>query len=194
MSRTGWLIVGMALLAAEAAGAGSLWKEGGPVQVVDRRGHKPGELVTVIITESATGSNTASSATSKENKFGATGGDGAGIFKLLKAFTATDNTKNEFTGSGQADVSTHLNAQLTARIVSVDSVGNLHIEGTRTVGVNHDQEELVLTAWVRPDNISGDNTVLSTYLADAVIGYRGHGPNALAQHQGLLSRILNWIF
>lgn len=194
MKRTGMVLAGLALLAAQAAGAGSLWKEGGPVQVVDRRGHLPGDLVTVIITESATGSNSASSATSKENKFGGSGDAGAGIFKLLKAFSATDNTKNQFSGSGQADVATHLNAQLTARIIAVDSVGNLQIEGTRSVGVNHDQEELVLTAWVRPDNIRGDNTVLSTYLADAVIGYRGHGPNALAQHQGLLSRILNWIF
>ncbi len=187
-------IVALILCAALPAQAASLWKDGGPTTLTDRRALHPGDLVTVIIVENASGSNSASAATSKENKLGGTGLAGTGIFKLLKAFSASDNTKNEFTGSGQADVSTKLTARLTARVVGVDSVGNLKIEGTRTVAVNHDQEEMVLTASVRPDDIHGDNTVLSTYLADAVIGYRGHGPNALAQHQGLVSRILNWIF
>lgn len=187
-------IAALLLCAALPAQAASLWKDGGPTSVTDRRALHPGDLVTVIIVENASGSNSASAQTSKDSKLAGTGLAGTGIFKILKAFSASDNIKNEFSGSGQADVATKLTARLTARVVGVDSTGNLKIEGTRSVAVNHDQEELVLTASVRPDDIRGDNTVLSTYLADAVIGYRGHGPNALAQHQGLVSRILNWIF
>ena len=194
--RMRWILAGAlaACCFAGPAGADSLWKDADRSFFVDHRARDVGDLVTVLIVEQASGSNAASGQTSKENKFSTSGGPGAGLFKFLGAFSADAKSKNDFSGSGQASVANKLNARLTARVVQVDPAGNLVVQGSRLVAVNHDQEELTLTATVRPEDVRADNTVLSTYLADAAISYRGHGPNAAAQHQGLLSRVLNWIF
>ncbi len=177
------------------AGATSLWREDAASPFADHRARKPGDLVTVLIVENSSGSNSQSSATSKEAKSGLSGGPGVGgLFKWLTAFSADHHTKNEFSGNGKNDISTQLNARLTCRVVKVDDSGNLVIEGTRTVAVNKDEEDIVITATVRAEDVRADNTVLSTFLADAHIASRGHGPNASAQRHGLISRVLDWIF
>lgn len=188
------LVVAVALAAAAPAAADSLWRDAAATSVADRKAGAVGDLVTILIVEDASGSHSATSQTSKENKFDASGTDGVGLFKFLKALGASDNTKNAFSGSGQAQMSSKLTAQVTARVIRVEPNGNLVIQGARSVTVNHDSEDLTLTATVRPSDIKGDNTVLSTYLADAVITSHGRGPNNSAQRQGFLSRVLNWIF
>jgi flagellar L-ring protein FlgH len=186
-------VVAVAGLAGPAA-ADSLWKDSNPGLYADRCARKVGDLLTVLIVESVSGSNDASAALSKENKYNGNGAPGIGLFGLLKAFNTSATSKNEFTGSGKNDVNSKLTARLTVKVTKVEPNGIMSVEGSRMVGVNHDQEELVLTAQVRPEDVKGDNTVLSTYLADANIAYRGHGPNTQSARPGILTRVLNWIF
>ncbi|MBI5837365.1 MAG: flagellar basal body L-ring protein FlgH [Candidatus Eisenbacteria bacterium] len=201
-SKHAWFAASAALGPAVAAllclagpsAAESLWKEGAPGMFADRRARGVGDLVTVLIVESASGSNQATAQTAKESKFSNNGAPGIGLFGFLKAFKTEASSKNDFNGSGKNDLNSKLNARLTARVVGVDPNGNLQIQGDRLVGVNNDSEEITITATVRPEDVRGDNTVLSTYLADAKIAYKGHGPNTAAQRQGLISRVLNWIF
>jgi len=47
---------------------------------------------------------------------------------------------------------------------------------------------------LRPQDIAADNTVLSTYLSEAQIGYTGSGPGKNAAKQGIIARILDLIF
>jgi len=190
-----WMMAAVAgLCLAGPAAADSLWKDGNPGFCADRRARQVGDLVTVLISESVAGSNEATAQTSKQSEFNSNGAPGIGLFGLLKAFNTDATSKNDFTGSGKSDVATKLTAQITTRVIRVEPNGNLVIQGSRIVGVNHDQQELVLTATVRPEDVHWDNTVQSTFLADANISYKGHGQNSQAQRQGLLSRLLNWIF
>ena len=53
--------------------------------------------------------------------------------------------------------------------------GNLLIEGKRTLVVQEEQLEMVLTGIVRPEDVTGDNTVESTRVADASITYHSTG-------------------
>ena len=176
------------------AAANSLWKDSNPGYFVDRRARQAGDLLTVLVVESVSGSHQASAATSKASEFNSNGAPGIGLGGILKAFSTDATAKNTFAGSGKSDVTSNLTAQITVRVIKVEPNGLLTVQGTRLVTVNREQQELVLTATVRPEDVKADNTVLSTYLADANIEYKGRGPNTQTQRAGIISRILNWIF
>lgn len=53
---------------------------------------------------------------------------------------------------------------------------------------------MVIEGIVRPDDIKSDNTVLSEDVAEASIKYDGKGTVGDRQRQGLISRLLNWLF
>jgi len=83
---------------------------------------------------------------------------------------------------------------MTAKVVEVLPNGNLVIEGRQTIVINGEEQVIVVSGIVRPQDIEPDNTVLSTYIADATIVYNGTGPIGDAQEPGLLTRLLNWLF
>ena len=83
---------------------------------------------------------------------------------------------------------------MSARIVEITDAGNLVIEGERTITVNGEKQISKLRGVVRPEDISGQNTVFSYRLADAVITYTGKGDVNSAQKPGFFTRIINWIF
>ncbi len=80
--------------------------------------------------------------------------------------------------------------QLLARIsVVVDDVlpnGDLHVVGDQLININGEKTQIHLTGRVRRADIAGNNTVLSSALADATIVYGG--PNG-EHRQGFLSRL-----
>jgi flagellar L-ring protein precursor FlgH len=62
--------------------------------------------------------------------------------------------------------------------------GNLVVQGTREVLVNHEQQFITLTGIVRPLDVDRENVVLSTQLADASITIGGLGVVADKQRSG----------
>jgi flagellar L-ring protein precursor FlgH len=67
------------------------------------------------------------------------------------------------------------------------------IEGHKEVEVNQEKEILKVSGIIRPDDISPDNTVYSSKLADARIHYSGKGDASQASKQGWLARFWHWI-
>jgi flagellar L-ring protein precursor FlgH len=102
--------------------------------------------------------------------------------------------KNEFDGSGQTSRDETMTASITARVVDVTPEGNLFIRGTREVKVNNETQYITLTGLIRPEDISPDNTVLSSYIADAQIAYSGSGSVSDKQRPGWLTRALDLIW
>lgn len=161
---------------------------------VDHSAHQVGDVLTVLIYESAQGSNTSESNNKKDNKFEATGIEGAGALKFIPLLGASSETKNETKGSGETIRSGSLVAKMAVTVKGVRENGDLIIEGNRSIGVNQDKEVMSLCGVVRPEDVSGENTVYSYNIAEAKITYQGKGPSSSASSPGLFSRILNWIF
>ena len=82
---------------------------------------------------------------------------------------------------------------MTAKIVSVLPGGNYLVEGTRYVEVNDEKQTIEVTGEIRPDDISSDNTVLSSRVANARIKFTGTGPASETAKPGLLTRVLSWL-
>jgi len=160
----------------------------------DHRAYNVGDLLTVLIYESAQGSNVSESNNKKDNKIEASGVKGTGVLKFLPLLGASTETKNETKGSGETVRSGSLIAKMTATVKAVRENGDLIIEGTKEVGVNQDREIITLSGVVRSEDVGGNNTVYSYNIGEAKITYQGKGPGDWSSRQGLFSRIINWIF
>jgi flagellar L-ring protein FlgH len=123
-----------------------------------------------------------------ENKYPS----GSSFFNPFSPVTSTYD--NKFDGSGSTARSGALTAYISARIIQIQPNGNLIIEGNREVRVNNDNQIITLTGEVRPRDISPDNTVQSTYIANARISYAGSGVLNDQQRPGWLARILDNIW
>jgi flagellar L-ring protein precursor FlgH len=195
----------------EASAHGSLWKENGYRNLFrDLRARQAGDLVTVNISESSKANKKADTKTSRESSIDG-GIDNAlgwenkvkeltsfGNKKVREAFKTNPmfkaNMKNEFTGSGQTSRDETMTASITARVMDVSPEGNLFIRGTREVRVNNETQYITLTGMIRPEDISPDNTVLSSYIADAKIAYSGNGSVSDKQRPGWLMRAVDFIW
>ena len=83
---------------------------------------------------------------------------------------------------------------LRAVVTKVMPNGNLIIQGTRFVKVNKDTHLVTFTGIVRRDDVRADNTILSEKIANAEISSDGKGQISERQRQGILAKLLSWLF
>ncbi len=172
----------------------SLWNEETGNRYSNHKAMHVGDIVTVLVTESSQGVNSSSLKTKKESKVDMNGGPGKGPFSFLPLFGVKTSMKDELNGTGRTSLSGELSAKITAEVVEIRPNGHLVIEGSRMVSVNNDEDRVTLHGVARPEDIRADNTILSTFLAEARITYAGKGPASHAAHKGVLLRVLSWIF
>jgi flagellar L-ring protein precursor FlgH len=182
------------------AATGSLYAKrrfrGGSL-ISDHTAHSIGDIVTIIIEEESSASHDVSTTTSKET------GTEALIETLFYPNTSffKDDKENpafkwdstsDFKGKGTSDSKGTLEAKLTARVIDVSPNGNLLIEGSRTIQVDESKLKVILTGTIRPVDINADNSIKSTYIADAKIEYVQEGLGNVNKF-GLLTRLWNWL-
>ena len=68
---------------------------------------------------------------------------------------------------------------------------NLYVRGEKRIGINQGYEYVRLSGIVRPKDITPENTVQSTRIADPTISYVGEGALADANSMGWLTRFFN---
>jgi flagellar L-ring protein precursor FlgH len=183
---------------------GSLWNDNGPLNelFVNPKAGRIGDIVTVMIVESSKATNEASTDTQRASEFSAQiekflglqegfpkGGTSFNPFGEIKA--GLDST---FKGKGATKRSGKLDAKVTARVVEVMPGGNLRIRGFRQVMINNEAQLITLTGIIRPRDISVENVVLSSRIADARITYNGIGVVNDRQRPGWLARLFDVIF
>ena len=165
----------------------------------DHKARCVNDIVTILITESSKAKKVAKTSLGRESdaKLGISGL--LGLENALPRFVPEMNMdtmiggsmKNDFSGSGQTERSGELVATMTALVVEVMPNGNLVVEGRRMVRVNNEEEELVLRGVIRPRDVSAQNTIPSSLIADAKIYFSGRGVLADKQKPGWLSRGLD---
>jgi flagellar L-ring protein precursor FlgH len=164
----------------------------------DKKGKRVGDVITVLVLENAQASNNTKTRTGHKNDMEAGFGDPSGIFSKIPGWNSMMNfkagTEQDFEGKGETQREGTLQATVSVKIVEVLDNGNLLIQGTKQVTLNEEIETIELTGLIRPEDISGQNTVLSNKIADAKIKYSGNGVNSDAQKPGWITRIFNWMF
>jgi flagellar L-ring protein precursor FlgH len=183
---------------------GSLWQDNSALgqMFINAKARHVGDILTVRIVETSSATNKASTKTGRTttldtglDKFFGLEGNYTSDSPFFNPFgRAAGSFSSDFDGSGSTARSNALTAYMTARIVDILPNGNLVIQGNREVRVNHENQIITLTGLVRPRDISADNVVLSTYLADARISYSGSGIINERQRPGWLTRVMGKIW
>lgn len=182
----------LTLLISCCASAESLWTGKGTDSLfTDHRAKSVGDVVTIIISEQASSTQKASTDVSKKTSMSVDPGIGPILDKIPEmGFSEGDKV----TSNGTTTRTTNVAARLTARVVEVEPNGNLVIEGTREVQTNKEKQTMKLHGVIRREDIAPDNTVLSSYIADAQITHEGTGPIGRRQKEGIITRVLRAIF
>lgn len=178
--------------------ANSLWRTGARSFFKDQRASTVGDILTVDIniTDNASLSNsTATSRTGDQDSaisgmFGleapleralpGAGSLGTGLS------TSSSSTAN---GTGTVNRSETVQMSVAAVITDVLPNGNFVIAGRQEVKVNSEVRELLVSGIVRPQDISADNTVQHTQLAEARISYGGRGDLSVIQRPRVGQRV-----
>ncbi len=183
---------------------GSIWR-GENAQnslFVDRKARGVGDIVTIIIAESSSGNNKAGTDTSRNTS------TNAQIDALLGLETSIldrnenmggqirigGTSANSLKGAGNTSRGNTLSARITARVIRVLGNGNLVIEGRRQVTVNAEDQYLIISGIIRPDDITSENLIASQYIADAQIFYTGKGVVNDKLRPGWMTRVVDWVW
>lgn len=168
----------------------SLYDDGGRNIFADRKACQVGDIITIIINESSSTSTTKNSSNSKSGNQSLSAG--TGVFHFLAAASAAQS--DSFSANGSANSTNKANATVTVTVVDVQENGNLVVEGTQSIWQNKNENKITLRGIIRPDDVSVNNTVMSTRVSDAEVRFDGKGPLNAKQRQGIITQILNILF
>jgi flagellar L-ring protein precursor FlgH len=98
---------------------------------------------------------------------------------------------NELKGEGDAKREDSLTTRLTGKIIDVKPNGLLVIEAR--AGVQHDEEisTITFTGTCRKEDVTADNTVLSTQVADKSVVVNNEGAVRAASRRGWIPRLID---
>jgi flagellar L-ring protein precursor FlgH len=186
-------ILQLTTLAAE-----SLWKQdAAPMSMfADKKAHRVGDIVTVVIMENNGTARNNNTTTSRSSGIDASISSifyPASVSGLLtkggQLPAMSMSGKNTFNGGGQIANQETINAQIAVKVIDVLPNGNLVVEGRRQTAFSGEKLEAVLRGTVRVDDVSSTNTVFSYNIADASIQYVSHGALSDSQNKGWFTKV-----
>jgi flagellar L-ring protein FlgH len=102
--------------------------------------------------------------------------------------------QDDFKGQGSTGRTGRLRLEVSARIEEVMPNGMLKIVGYKHIRVNDEDTEIKIKGFVRPLDLSRDNMIESSRVADMEIDMKGTGPASAKATPGVLTRLFNWLF
>ena len=184
--------------------AGSMYVANRADFYTDIKAHQVGDIITVEITE-----------TSKAKKKNDTKAERTSEFKagipylmgyestLIPNYDDMTKTNRPMLGAdfkSKTDAKAELtkedtmSAAIGCTVMEVLPNGNLIIKGQREIQVNGETQYILLHGTVRASDVTSNNSVLSTQLADARIHYTGRGVLTDKQKPGWLTRLMDSIW
>jgi flagellar L-ring protein precursor FlgH len=183
---------------------GSLWRANVSANYLftDVKAANTGDLLTILVFEDDSGAKAADTAT--ENK--ASIMEGITQFFGLTTQLANKNptidpsqlinadSERTWEGKGSTSRSGKLSARMTVEVKAVSPTGNLWVQGDKVIAVNNEDQHVVLSGWVRPEDIDAKNEIPSTKLAQARIDYFGIGELGRQQRAGWGTIALDYVW
>lgn len=200
---------------------GSIWPgdyPSGSFLFFDRKARGVGDLVTVQIVEDLSALGSATTDVESTSKLEATLSSDIGFVELLakpvrrfiraltneqpgagvtvgQELTAIEaETENTFEGEGTTERKGSFRGVVTCRVIQVLPGNIFHIRGRRALVVNHEVQYITVEGLVRREDIRIDNTVLSSFLADAQLSFDGLGVVDDKQRPGWVLRVFSWLY
>jgi flagellar L-ring protein precursor FlgH len=177
MTRLCVFLIPVSLFAQLGASPGSLYSASGRLadNARDVRAGEVNDIVTIIVNEAASAVVSGVSSSSRKSSVNASIAAAYGVTgsKLNNLLGVTNDT--ELAGAGTTSRNLTLSTTISARVVEVQSNGNLVIEGTKDIGVNSDKQSITVRGVVRPADLSSANMVNSVQVANLQVKVTGKG-------------------
>lgn len=186
-------------LAPAALPADSLWTAAGSREqgvAADFRAARVGDIITILVSETAAASSSQNKSTSSESAV-----DAAVTQFLFPASASNFGThngklpgvnfggKSSSAGGGQVSNTQSLTTRAAVLVTDVLPNGNLVIAGARKFTFSGETQHVVLHGLVRPSDIGAGNSVLSSNIAEARLEFISEGALSDAQKRGWLSNL-----
>lgn len=170
---------------AQTSSPNSLWKKGSSGFFKDLRASKVGDIITVNIS-----AKDAATMKNKTEQLRDTNSDTVNVASffgyesyakdyLPDAVDASNlvnvTSDHDVTGEGKIDRSENINMTMAGIVTQVLPNGNLVIEGSQEIRVNYELRQLTVRGIIRRADITSDNTIDSSKIAELRVSYGGKG-------------------
>lgn len=185
---------------------GSLYGRGDKPLFADRKAMKVNDLLTVVISENVQSTTSNSKSLSETGAYGLNGpqftantGNGLANTVATNLNRHTDlsigmDSSNTFDGSGTKSASGSFTTTVTARVIKILNNGNYFIDGGRELLIDGEKQIIRVSGVVNPYDIDSQNSVNSSYLADARILYETQGDIKRSTERGWASQVIDSVW
>lgn len=163
----------------------------------DHRSHNIGDIITVLLQENISASNSSSSNLTRDGTTNLGVTITPGKLNPILGFNLNDSTtgldsigKNDFSGKGSHSAKNTFTGLMTVTVQQVLPNGNLKVIGEKQVAINEGIEFIRFSGVINPININKNNLVASTQIADTRIEYISNSRINDTQKMGWLQRFL----
>ena len=153
----------------------------------DQRAHRVGDVLTVLVLETTRARSQAATGSERDTDLG------IALNSPSTNYSSQLGLQNNSKGAAETSRIGDLRAQLTVRVVALEPNGLLRIAGTQLLRVNREEQRIVLSGVVRPEDISAVNTVWSSRIAEAELSLAGKGVVSESQRRNIVSRVFQWL-
>lgn len=195
------ILIGLILLifcfAFGSAFADSVWDpENSTSPYSTDKTYKLGDVITVIISESPTAISQAGTDTAAKDNLALSLNHTIDRLASVvgKNTSLTGKGENKYKGSGATSRSSKVQAVVSCRVIKILENGNLKIAGTHQISVNDEEQSIQIVGIIRSKDVSIDNTISSSKVAQSQVSVKGKGIVQEAEQPGFIVRFLNWLF
>lgn len=135
----------------------------------DKRNFQVGEVLTVLVYEDASASTSADTGAGRNTNVG------VGLSLPSRTKNGAIAVNNDFDGTGRTQRAGRVLAQITVLVREVLPNGDLRIAGEQLLEVNGEKQTIRAEGRVRPRDVTEQNVVLSSRLAEAKLAFVGDG-------------------
>lgn len=156
------------------------------------RASQQGDIITILLVEKTRASKSNSASKDRDGGFSLTPPT-TGLFSLFSPSDVATGGSQNFSGTGSADQSNSLLGQISVTVAASYPNGTMLVRGQKLTSLNRGEEHTQFSGLIRAIDVSPDNTIPSTKVADARIIYGGTGEIASASKQGWLQKFFSFV-
>ncbi len=155
----------------------------------DKRPLRAGDIITIVVDEAVNANERQRvNASSKRSQDMGLNVNVSPTIKIGPQKGFSSGVGNDSRSTGEAGRMGDLTAVISVRVVAIEPTGLARIKGQKTVTVDGRNQILELEGVIRPEDVTSQNAVASSRVADAVIGYKG---KKIGPSKGILGSILS---
>jgi len=169
------------------------------------RTYQKHDIITIIIDEVSSQTSSQSLETEKESKGNAEITAMIDLLALLEFQVNTNprlanrtlfdaSAKREFTGEGDYERKDKFSARITATVLEVKPNGSLVLEAYKRIAKDEEIQTLVIAGVARTEDITGQNTILSSQLANLSLAVENEGELKDAAQKGIITEFFDMLF